>query len=382
MDERKAEGRLAQWVTQQQRAQASLTAELKQLLESLPRWSWENAQLPKKRLRYKSKRTKGTIIVDRPFTDESESTTIVEEWQVPYDALKAWLSANDNFYPRHDAKRRGSSVMVQSAARKEEVKLAKWVHDQQINETILLQVLKDLLNELPKWSWEIGQLPICGEHGLQGWYTKYDALRKWLWDHDDEYPKKFISLSKWKDDESALEVSLGQWVHAQRQLKAKNSKLMQGKWQGINRCDLFQQLPGWSWELGKVKVGTPSSLPQEHAVSLTQTMQQVVDAPPLLEFAVDERLGEEMASRPATTWKDMFDLVVDFYQFYHRLPIPFHHSDNERMLAEWYYGDECNSDPHKMEGRKTRAQWLADFRELQEWAAPAPSEQAFRMLTI
>ena len=310
---------------------------------------------------------------------------VAEGWEELYNELIAWLSEHDNYYPRN-----ADYNTPLSTARKVENKLARWVLKQQNNRAILLEVLTERLDKLPGWSWTVGQLPTCGVNGLQGWMLNYKALHSWIQDHDGIYPtsgragseRRISSQSIWIKD--SQEVALGFWLNFQRRLKAKNSKLMQGKWQGINRSELLEALPNWTWTWKECKKR------KKPPVSLTQELrhvQQVADAPPALPTIDLESLGAEprtfrLGSHPVITWKVMFDRVFEFWQDNHRLPTCFSRNDAEIELAEWYYSDECTCDPHKMEDERTRAKWLADFRELIGWAQPLPAEQLFRMLIV
>ena len=193
-----------------------------------------------------------------------------------------------------------------------------------------------LLERLPKWSWQVGQLPICGDHGLQGWMAKYEAVRKWIEDHGGKYPRKQIPSSS-ESDNQQLETTLGSWIQHQYDPKRNSDSRVIGMWQGIDRCRLLEQLPNWG-----------STGPYGGGL---------------------------------TPWKVMFDRVFEFYQINSRLPAR-DGDDAEVELAEWYYGDRCNSNPNKIEDERTRSKWLADFRELREWAEPAPAEKQFRMLTV
>ena len=235
---------LGRWVSKQRLLKDTITTERQQLLEGLPKWTWDWRE---------------------------------DKWEAGYAALLRYVRKTKKARPLHAHKT------------KDGFRLGNWVSNLRVSKGTISTERKRLLEALPKWSWDIladewnegiGELkafvtrtgcarPAAKFKSVDGfqlgnWVSNLrarrdaipperqrllEALPKWSWDIlADEWNEGFARLKTYAKVRGSANppqafkteggFSLGSWVSHNRVIKDKLSP---------ERKRLLQSLDGWSW---------------------------------------------------------------------------------------------------------------------------------------
>jgi superfamily II DNA or RNA helicase len=234
---------LGDWVSHQRMIRATLSKDKLDLLERLPKWSWDafadkwndgydallnfvknngHAKVPKTFVAQgfklglwvmRQRQQKEALSQDKlTLLEELSGWTwdpLGDQWELGFEQIKKYTSLNGSSLVPYDFMQNG-------------FKLGSWVSNKRASRETLSEEQIKLLENLPKWSWDISE---------SIWDECYSELLKYV-EHNNTFPLKSYK--------TASGFSLGSWIYTQRKNKLDLPKI---------KIDRLETIKGWSWDV-------------------------------------------------------------------------------------------------------------------------------------